>query len=280
MSEHRIGFLGNLYVRLDQRFGAVGRHRGQGHDRGQIHVALGHPGADTLVAFQGCRIGIDPDVAAIAIDDDGGARLDGAGDAAQPDDSGNFEGSCQNGGMTGLAACIHRNGQHALPAHRYHVGGQQIVRDQHNIVGQVRERQALPEHQMIEYPPGYIEDIDGPLLQRRITKALKALHDRLLVEVHDPLYVEEGGAQRLLDGLTNLGIVEHHQVGVEDGTMFGAHLPRSAVAEPRHVILGLADGHDKTIPLPIELALGHGIPWDDGFLFVKEHKCLADGYAR
>ena len=96
----------------------------------------------------------------------------------------------------------------------------------------------------------------------------------------DPFYILQRLAEADLYGVEDLGVVEHEEMGVEDGAVLAAHLVLGPVAEDGDVRPGPLDRVHEALPLGGHRGLLEPVAGDRRLLLVHEHEGRRYGDAR
>ncbi len=106
--------------------------------------------AGFLVFGELLGVGVDDHHAARAVDDDGVAAADFAGDVAQPDHGRDAHGAGDDGGVAGPPADVGGKTLHVLAVQGGGLAGQQIVGDHHHVLREMGQILVLLADQVLQ----------------------------------------------------------------------------------------------------------------------------------
>ena len=164
--------------------------------------------------------------------------------------------------MAGAAALFRHEREDAAVVEAGGVGRREVARGDDMFLGRLTDAFRLGAEQLVEYAAGHVTDVRRPLAQEVVVHLLEDLDVTLGDLLETELDVEAGAPDLLADVVDEGDVLEHEQVGVEDGGLGLVQLAGDVVAELRDLQPGGREGPFKTADFG--LRIGHLLAGDDG----------------
>ena len=204
-------------------------------------------------------IRIKDDDAPVPVDDEGGSGLHIREEAPYAEDGGNLESAREDGGMACPSPRLGDDSLDPSPDHGDHVRGKEFPGDQDDIHVDIGEVHALTVQEVAQDPADNVVYVRYPFLHIGVLGGGK-LVDHFPFEGEDDAFdVQEQALQPEPDALHHLRVVEHHEVGAEDGGLFLARHAARLVAQVSYIDLCLFDRLEKAAVLGGDLLAGYRV---------------------